>query len=341
MSVTSQPKPALGTPALSVSVDVAGPVLALGEIRTGLLPHSGPLPSDATADLLTPGPGRPPRRWERPVAHVAAPHSFTGVDCWMPSAVGRRLRGVGTVSTEVRVTGGQVVQAHTRTGLRVAGQKRRLPWSHYLAQPGTVETWGPVRAAELAEAFFAEPAASGGVLDLGGPSVHRLNQIRGSARLDRLQTYRPEQTRLRWVAVPETGTPSVVFTLRSRAVHTLLVRVPPEVMPQADELCLDIALHDWLLSSLLGLIERAGIGRADRSAVVATLAPAVDHLIHAWLPGARLGPVLAELRAEADRVSGLSAQWASAVSRVRDQIALAAVEQAVRQRPRPSRVGEP
>jgi hypothetical protein len=68
---------------------------------------------------------------------------------------------------------------------------------------------------------------------------------------------------------------------------------------------------------------------------VAALAPGIDHLLHAWLPGARIGEELMTYWAEIDRRSGLSRQWEVAIARIRDQVALATVELAVAAGPPP------
>ena len=76
----------------------AEPQLMLGEIRTGLLRHSGPITSETTARLLALIPQQMVRRWERPVRHAASPPVLTGVDCPLPSAAGLRRKTLSMMS---------------------------------------------------------------------------------------------------------------------------------------------------------------------------------------------------------------------------------------------------
>jgi hypothetical protein len=301
----------------------SGPML--GEIRTGLLRNSGPIRPDIATRLLALMPQQMVRRWERPVRHAASPDVLTGVDCPLPSASGRELRAVGTMATDVRITGGQIVQAATRVQVSQADENRRMSWSHYLTRPGIVEAWGSVRTDDVV-AGFLDPQSQADVLDLASPGAHQLNTLQASPLLDGAHTYRPERTRLRWAAVVTTGPVGVTFALKSSQLHTLRLEVPPELVWEVPNLCQEVALHDWLLSSVIALTDQAFVGGRDRAAVVKTLAPAIDHLLHAWLPNSRIGDELREYWAEIDRRSGLSQQWGAAVQRIRDQIALATVE---------------
>jgi hypothetical protein len=316
-------KGAPGTAAGRVDDPAAG--LMLGEIRTGLLQNSGPIRSDVAATLLALMPQQMVRQWSRPVRHAASPEVLTGVDCVLPSAINRELRAVGTMATDVRITGGHIVQAATRVRLVAAREHRRLPWSHYLTAPGTAETWGAVRDADIVTGFFRGQSRPE-TLDLASPSAHRMNTLQASGLLDGAHTYRPERTRLRWAAAVTDGPLGVTFSLESPQVHTLWLEVPPELIAGVASLCQDVALHDWLLSSVIALIDRADVGTRDRRAVVKTLAPGIDHLLHAWLPGARIGDELMTYWAEIDRRSGFSRQWDAAVQQIRDQVALATVE---------------
>jgi hypothetical protein len=90
------------------------------------------------------------------------------------------------------------------------------------------------------------------------------------------------------------------------------------------DLCEDLALHDWLLTALLSIIEQSQIGVEQPAQSVLRLRPAVDHLLHLWMPAARLRgvPVLAWDALESR--PGLSRQWDASVRRVRDQMAMAA-----------------
>ncbi|HEY0002623.1 MAG TPA: hypothetical protein VGB74_19380, partial [Actinoplanes sp.] len=86
----------------------------------------------------------------------------------------------------------------------------------------------------------------------------------------------------------------------------------------------DVALHDWLLTTLIELVRRAAIGVLPRAEALQRLAPAVDYLLHLWLPGARGTPFADELWQALERRAGFSRQWALLANRVRDQFAAGA-----------------
>jgi hypothetical protein len=60
----------------------------------------------------------------------------------------------------------------------------------------------------------------------------------------------------------------------------------------AVELCEDLALHDWLLTALLQLIEHSRHARNARPQLINRLQPAIDHLLHLWMPAAISGVIL-------------------------------------------------
>jgi hypothetical protein len=59
--------------------------------------------------------------------------------------------------------------------------------------------------------------------------------------------------------------------------------------------------------------------------VVQRLRPAVEHLLHLWMPAARGDEAGAALWAGLERRPGLARQWDALVHRVRDQLALGAI----------------
>jgi hypothetical protein len=93
---------------------------------------------------------------------------------------------------------------------------------------------------------------------------------------------RPQSTlaaaRLRW-AVVSGDSDDLRFDLCTGQLRTVLARCGPERAAAVAEFCADLALHDWLLTMLLRLLEGSGIGSEARDAVVARLRPAVDHLL--------------------------------------------------------------
>jgi hypothetical protein len=98
-------------------------------------------------------------------------------------------------------------------------------------------------------------------------------------------------------------------------------------LPAALELCEDLALHDWLLTALLELIERSRIGASPRPQVVDRLRPAIDYLLHLWMPAARLNESMLPLWKSLERQPGFTKQWEASVSRIRDQVALSTIVQ--------------
>jgi hypothetical protein len=92
------------------------------------------------------------------------------------------------------------------------------------------------------------------------------------------------------------------------------------------ELCEDLALHDWLLSALLTIVDRSRIGDSPRAQVVRRLGPAIDYLLHLWMPAARVDRSLRGVWESLERRPGFTRQWQSTVERVRDQVAVSTIE---------------
>ncbi len=298
----------------------------MGEIHTGLLHNSVAVAAVDAARLLDHGLGEHIRRSERPAGYVVSPDELTGVDCALPVSSGARVRGIGTAASRSVIVGGHVVQgsAHLRVLRAEAG--RRLPWSHYLAQPGVVECLHPrASAGELTEGLLRAPRP--GELDLAAISGRALDRVQERVELDHRAPFRTVRTRLRWtVDPPGPGRRPVGFAVLDRTTRTL--RLPHSDAPLADQaaLCEDLALHDWLLTTLLNLVERSGIGAGPRRAVLRRLLPALDFLAHLWMPGARVAPALTSVWQSLERRPGLSRQWQVNVDRVRDLVALTAIE---------------
>jgi hypothetical protein len=80
-----------------------------------------------------------------------------------------------------------------------------------------------------------------------------------------------------------------------------------------------------LLTALLHMIERSRIGIDAQTAVVARLRPAVEHLLHLWMPGARVHESTAAMWSIIENRPGLSRQWQASVNRIRDQLALSSI----------------
>jgi hypothetical protein len=299
-------------------------MLTLGEVHTGLLQHSSSLPADQGSVALALLPGERVRRSERPIDYVASPDTLTGVDCALATRSGTRTRAVGTVISRACLTGGHILQGSTHVTVTRSAGNRRLPWSHYLSRPGAVETIGrAVDPGDLVHGFLV-PESAIGTLDLGALSGRVMDTAQTRARPDRRAPFRMWRTRLRWAALSppaEDAEPRVRFTVEDSNVRTVAVTA---AAPAAHVLglCEDLALHDWLLTAIRQILDRSRIGALPRGEVVYRLAPAVDHLLHLWMPAARVDRSLLGVWESIERRPGFSRQWQASVDRVRDQVAV-------------------
>lgn len=313
-------------------------MLAVGEVHTGLLQNSASVPPVLLADVLALLPGERVRLSERPIGCALSPDRLTGLDCRLATRSGARARGIGTAVTRGVITGGRVIQGSTHALLRRGGSDR-LPWAHYLARPGTIETAGRTGWDDLADGFLAPPGPAGttaigaGTLDLGALNQRILDDIVMRPGLDRRPPFRARRTVLRWAAdLPEGGgedggdRPSAHFSVRSDTLRGVRLSVPAGDVWPVVELCEDLALHDWLLTTLVDMVERSGLGAAGGVAAVHRIRPAVDHLLHLWMPAARVEARLRPLWEGLERRPGFTRQWDVSVNRVRDQIAVTTVE---------------
>jgi len=152
---------------------------------------------------------------------------------------------------------------------------------------------------------------------------HLLARVQKSAVLDHCAPFRARRTRVRWVARASEGDRQHAdFTIGAEGVRTLSLEIPDRLTPVASELCSDLALHDWLLGAILQILDRSRIGALPRAEVVRRLAPAVDHLLHLWMPAARVEPSLLGVWESIERRPGFTRQWRASVDRVRDQVAV-------------------
>ena len=299
--------------------------LTIGEVYTGLLLTSAAVPASTAAELLAIVPGRSVRTRERPIRYAWSPEVLTGVDCAAPLAGCREVRIVGTPATQVSLTDGRVIQAGTHATFRRDPVGRRRPWSHYLAQPGVIEVLGKASEESLATGFLHGPATTT-ALDLGAVNVRTLAAIQRSEHLDRNPPFRSRPTRLRWSAETSDGEQEIVFTLGADGLRTVRLRAPePDPRAFAD-FCADLALHDWLLSTLLDIVDRAVARSRPAVELISMLRPGIDHLVHAWMPGAQVSSTLERIWQELDTRSGLSLQWQKTVERIRDQLSIGLIQ---------------
>jgi hypothetical protein len=291
-------------------------MLILGEVRTCLLHNSGPLSRAATVELLELVPGRRVLATDRPVNRSVSPESVAGVDCRLATPQSR-ARGIGTVASHAVVTGGLVLQGLARARLVHVRSDQRRPWSHYAERPGVVEVIGKADNGQLADGYRAA-ATAGPTLDLGAISEHVLDVVQMRPQLDHVTAIRSRPTRLRWTAVTSDSAPAVKLHIGADMVRTVELTVGPDQLGLAERFCADLALHDWLITTVGNVIEqvdREG-GRID------VLAAAVERLVHLWMPGAHVDPAMCGLWDALERRPGFSLQWQAQISRIRDLLAI-------------------
>ena len=299
--------------------------LTIGEVHTGLLLTSTAVPVDTSVELLAIVPGGSVRTRQRPIPYAWSPEVLTGVDCAAPLAESREVRTVGTPATRVSLTDGRIIQAATHATFCRDPAGRRRPWSHYLAQPGVLEILGKASAESLATGFLRGPSTTKD-LDLGAVNVRALASIQRSEHLDQTPPFRSRRTRLRWSAETSDGEQEIAFTLGADGLRTVRLRAP-EPNPRAlADFCADLALHDWLLSTLLDLVDRAVARNRPAAELIGMLRPGIDHLAHVWMPAAHASKVLGGIWQELDLRSGFSLQWQKTVERIRDQLSVGLIE---------------
>ncbi|GLY70469.1 SCO2521 family protein [Amycolatopsis taiwanensis] len=306
-------------------------MVILGEIRTCLLHNSRPLPKAVVGELLALKPGKRVRVTDRPVNLSVSPELAVGVDCRLASEPSAKARGIGTVLSHAMVTGGVVLQASARAWLARATSDTRQGWSHYARRVGTVEVIGKAGTEQLALGHRAGNA--GGVLDLGAISEYLLDVVQMRPQLDHTTAIRARPTCVRWTAMSaEDGQtePMVRLHVEDEVSRTIELVVTADQLGLAQRFCEDVALHDWLLTTLGSTIEQAA--RVD-DARTDMLAAAVERLVHLWMPGAHVHPVMQTLWDKLERQPGFSRQWGAQVAQIRDLVALRtlkALEQARR-----------
>ncbi|MFH0518305.1 SCO2521 family protein [Streptomyces sp. M41] len=302
-------------------------VLACGEVRTCLLPSSQALDRRAAAQLLRLRADEPVRVSERPVMYALSPEVLTGVDCRLPTSNGSKVRAVGTVTGRAALTEGRLLQSTAYFSAPASGPDTRRPWGQYLVRPGLVEPFGKLPQQAAAEGVLR--GADKGELHLGMIAEGLLAQLRRHAFLDRRVPFKSSPTRLRWVARrdPASARAALVnFTVAEGGLRTMELRLPMDVPAAATAgLCEDLALHDWLLTTVQHMLDNSRLGATDGPTVVEALHPVVVHLLHLWMPRAHVDPALGHLWDVLEEKPGFSRQWANLSRRIRDRLALQAV----------------
>ncbi|MBL1073164.1 hypothetical protein JK358_02015 [Nocardia sp. 2] len=315
---------------------MSDPLVLLGEVRTTLLPHSVALSAREVERLLALLPGQRVSMRERPLPLGVSPTAAEGVDCNLATVSSSKSRAVGTVASHAVVTGGRVGQSSACTRVVWAEKTNRLAWSHYLARLGSVELIhrigdDTVAAVDLTEGFLE--ASSATTLDMGSISERLLAQVRMSDLLDQQPRLRTAPTRLRWaarvappVAGEVRGRTLFAFRLEDEATRSVRIMVPTvRDLAGAQRFCEDLALHDWLLTTLGNALADADAAGPERDTVPGLL-PLLEDLVHLWMPGAYTPPRLRELWIRLETDPGFTKQWTAQVGRLRDRLAVATLE---------------
>jgi hypothetical protein len=297
-------------------------MLTVGEVHTGLLQNSTALSQAHCERLLSLREGESVLSSQRPTAYAVSPDLPTGVDCILPSSRGRKVTGIGTVVSRAIVTGGRILQASSITRIRPSGDNQRQPWSHYLAQPGHLEALGKPNWTDMAEGFIHGNSPDS--LNVGAITARVVDLVQVSGDLDRQPPFRSQRTRLRWTAIVDESHAEdgkAVFTVQSDTLRTVELLVGPKDAAGAAGLCEDLALHDWLLTTLSVLLEATISSPRPAAEKAARLRPVVEHLLHLWVPGARVAPEMLPVWQDIERSPGFSRQWNASVNWIRDQLA--------------------
>uniref|UniRef100_A0AAU1ZVF3 SCO2521 family protein n=1 Tax=Streptomyces sp. NBC_00093 TaxID=2975649 RepID=A0AAU1ZVF3_9ACTN len=303
-------------------------VLACGEVRTTLLANSRSLAVGEARELLRLGAADGVRHSTRPNLYVVSPDVLTGVDCLLPTATGARVRAVGTVGARAALTEGRVLQSSARFCVSAAGDDQRRSWGRYLAEPGVLRPVGRLpEPSSVAEGFLEDREQSGRPA-LGAVAERLLAQVLRHPLLDHRPPVKSRRTHLRWAALRATGAtrPSIErFTLAEDGLRTVKLWLPEGTdWAAAETFCADLALHDWLLTTLARLVERGGFGSTDGHEAVRALRPAVG-LLHLWMPMARTENSTTALWETLEREPGFTRQWQTLAQRIRDRLALRAI----------------
>ncbi|MFF0491575.1 SCO2521 family protein [Nocardia sp. NPDC004068] len=307
------------------------PLVVLGHVGTSLLPSPNVLDIPATIELLsTIVRGSRVTSRERPVPLAISAPRVEGVDCVLPVSHGRSIRGIGTVLTRALVVGGRISQSSSLTTVIAAEGGTQRPWKHYLASAGTVEAMsglGSEAGARLALGHVRKTTRDS--LDLGAISGRMTMELRMDDRLAHAVPFRTAETQLRWAAevVPDrTRAPVFAFTLESSAVRSVRLRVGETELPAVQRFCEDLAVHDWLLTTLTELLSAPGHHGHIEHHPETTLALVLEHIVPLWMPGAHTPPQLRSLWADVEQDPGFTLQWSARVNQLRDRMAAATLD---------------
>ncbi|MFI0962009.1 SCO2521 family protein [Streptomyces sp. NPDC021080] len=306
-------------------------LLTCGEVRTGLLPTLHCLDGRDAARLLGLRTDERVRVSERPNLYARSPDVLTGVDCRLPTDNDAKVRAIGTVAARAVLTEGRILQATAYFSAPAAGLDQRQPWGYYLVRPGVLVPLGRLPERAVAAGFLTQGQAmsSAGELGIGSIAEGLLSHLSRHPLLDHGVPFKSRRTRLRWAALPvqDGATASIErFTLDDDGLRTVELRLPQGTEPAAVAgLCEDLALHDWLLTTVVRRLDGIRTGAAESTTAMRVMRPLVDHLLHLWMPGARVDRVLSPLWEVLETEPGFTRQWQTLVQRIRDQLTLQAI----------------
>ncbi|QSB06003.1 SCO2521 family protein [Natronoglycomyces albus] len=310
-------------------------MITIGEIHSGLLHHSHGVTTDQASQLLTLVAGERARQWKRPIQHACSPTLLTGVDCLVPLAPknedlhARRANGhngsvrvIGTMNSRATITGGHLLQGSTYGSIKIGTKARRMPWSYYLSQPGKVESISQSDPQRLIGGLLRAQQGPKH-LDTTALATHIFHEVQAHSLLDRESPLRTARTKLRWIAIPKRYAPEaapVSLTLDSPTDRLLYF-----VTDEPDSLALahaaeDVAVHDWLLTTLLAELERAPFTNRNPEETLRMLQPVVDHLMHLWMPKARVNESLWFVWEALDKVPGFTRQWETLTRQIEGRV---------------------
>ncbi|MGW6541463.1 SCO2521 family protein [Streptomyces massasporeus] len=300
------------------------PVLVCGEVRTCLLPSSRALDGPASARLLRLRADEHVLISERPNLYVRSPEVLTGVDCRLPTSNGAKVRAVGAVTSRAVLTEGRVLQASAYFSSPAAGPGTRRPWGEYLVRPGVVEPVGQLPGEPTAKGILRGPGR--GELNLGMIADGLLEELRCHPLLDHRVPFKSPLTHVRWVVRHTSEQKDVLerFTLVGEGLRTVELRLADGIPgAAAASLCEDLALHDWLLTTATHVVGRSSRrAAAGPRGAMGELRAAAEHLLHLWMPRARVDPPLTHLWDPLEQTPGFTRQWQNLAQRIRDRLSL-------------------
>ncbi|QIS06960.1 hypothetical protein F5X71_35755 [Nocardia brasiliensis] len=299
------------------------PLVVLGEIHTCLLPSRTVLDTTAGIELLSAvRRGIAVTARARPMPLVVSPNRFEGVDCDLIPVSGRHIHVIGTVASRTVVTGGRVLQGSSHT--MVTRARDRQPWSYYLSRPGTVDAvsaLGAEPAARIADGHLHSRGAD--QLDLTSIS-QRMSAFTGvDPRLDQKPPFRAGATRLRWsveVSTAPDQQPHFAFHLAGATSRSVRLTVSARDVAVAQRFCEDLAMHDWLLTTIGQVADRGGPTGHETEPALEQLALLLDQLVPLWMPGAHTAARLRPLWAGLEDDPGFTRQWSARVGQLRDRM---------------------